>query len=617
MHHVRAQFSVDLGHTYTTAEFDLRRVELGMPELDWRRLYPDHLVVEVSDTQCQWIRDDVHHPSVKFPFDTIVCEAMTQAKGEWSNRYFSLPGSYGTEFKVSKGYVYLTSLGVSDKGERASRAETFVVRSSNYFTNWDSIYERWLSEARSLIDTTDALSIDSDRTADMRPPSMGLELREHLSAVVRSVHLAWRMHFELLSLGYAAYYHYLKEMASAFPRIPDHEIAALLAGHDGPALKRSEAVRDLAYLARGLGLASLVQESPAARVEEVLSTHSRGEELLRHSRSVGDAPFRLSTLGGLDHRSKSWLDEPKRIWQAVRTELDSPSSPSSAAATRASADQKFANLMSAIVNPATARALVEARDRALLVQPFIEDHSLYIEHWFHGVFWKQVRRLGNVMAELKAIPSPSSIFLFSHWEIAQILDRAATSWATSQPIGVPSTHRTARERAAMLHAIESDNSPPSRIGLPSALGDPGLRLIFGVSESAPRARPDRSSNSDVVQLQGIVASKGLGTADTVTGLVSRINSEGSERQEERVISRVLLCKSVDSSWVGTVPNNVAIVAEHGGILSHGAIVARERGIPLLVGVGELPRTIRDGDFVELDLVAGVVIFHRTREDGAT
>jgi len=48
------------------------------------------------------------------------------------------------------------------------------------------------------------------------------------------------------------------------------------------------------------------------------------------------------------------------------------------------------------------------------------------------------------------------------------------------------------------------------------------------------------------------------------------------------------------------------VLDAGGQLSHGAIVARELGIPALVNVADATRVIATGDVVELDATAGTV-----------
>jgi len=50
----------------------------------------------------------------------------------------------------------------------------------------------------------------------------------------------------------------------------------------------------------------------------------------------------------------------------------------------------------------------------------------------------------------------------------------------------------------------------------------------------------------------------------------------------------------------------AVVTDIGGPLSHGSIVAREYGIPAVMGTGVATRRIRDGQMVTVDGAAGLV-----------
>ena len=50
----------------------------------------------------------------------------------------------------------------------------------------------------------------------------------------------------------------------------------------------------------------------------------------------------------------------------------------------------------------------------------------------------------------------------------------------------------------------------------------------------------------------------------------------------------------------------AIVTNEGGITSHGVIVAREMGIPCVVGTKIATRVLKNGDMVEVDATKGVV-----------
>ena len=49
-----------------------------------------------------------------------------------------------------------------------------------------------------------------------------------------------------------------------------------------------------------------------------------------------------------------------------------------------------------------------------------------------------------------------------------------------------------------------------------------------------------------------------------------------------------------------------ILIERGSILSHSAVVAREMGIPTIVGINGLLKHVRDGDTVTMDGSSGIV-----------
>ncbi len=69
---------------------------------------------------------------------------------------------------------------------------------------------------------------------------------------------------------------------------------------------------------------------------------------------------------------------------------------------------------------------------------------------------------------------------------------------------------------------------------------------------------------------------------------------------------VLIAAYTDPAWTPILELAAGLVLDAGGQLSHGAIVARELGIPALVNVAGATRTLRDGDMVEVDTAAGVV-----------
>jgi len=69
---------------------------------------------------------------------------------------------------------------------------------------------------------------------------------------------------------------------------------------------------------------------------------------------------------------------------------------------------------------------------------------------------------------------------------------------------------------------------------------------------------------------------------------------------------VLVAPSTDPAWTSLFLHAAAIAVETGGILSHGAIVAREYGIPAVMNIPGLFSVINDGDRVVVDGDRGVV-----------
>jgi pyruvate,water dikinase len=69
---------------------------------------------------------------------------------------------------------------------------------------------------------------------------------------------------------------------------------------------------------------------------------------------------------------------------------------------------------------------------------------------------------------------------------------------------------------------------------------------------------------------------------------------------------LLVCEATDPSWISLFVVAAGVVTDLGGMLSHGAIVARELGIPCVVGTRTASRAIRDGQRIRVDGERGVV-----------
>ena len=69
---------------------------------------------------------------------------------------------------------------------------------------------------------------------------------------------------------------------------------------------------------------------------------------------------------------------------------------------------------------------------------------------------------------------------------------------------------------------------------------------------------------------------------------------------------ILITRQTDPGWIVVFPMISGLVVERGGMLSHGAIVSREFGIPAIVGVENATTRIQDGELILLNANTGVI-----------
>ena len=100
------------------------------------------------------------------------------------------------------------------------------------------------------------------------------------------------------------------------------------------------------------------------------------------------------------------------------------------------------------------------------------------------------------------------------------------------------------------------------------------------------------------ELRGMAVSPGV-----VTGPVKVLRDP-----HEKPVNKgdVLVAYTTDPGWTPLFVNAAAVVLEVGGVLQHGAVVAREYGKPCVVGIDRLMTKLHDGQRVEVDGTAGVV-----------
>lgn len=137
--------------------------------------------------------------------------------------------------------------------------------------------------------------------------------------------------------------------------------------------------------------------------------------------------------------------------------------------------------------------------------------------------------------------------------------------------------------------------PPDLSALPPAMG----RLMGAMFTSLGHLFGSSQAKNEAKLLYGLAASKGIyeGPARRVSGpsAFGRINK-----------GDILVTESTTEAFNILLPLLGGIVTDNGGLLSHAAIVAREYGIPGVVGTREATEVITDGMRVRVDGDAGEV-----------
>lgn len=184
------------------------------------------------------------------------------------------------------------------------------------------------------------------------------------------------------------------------------------------------------------------------------------------------------------------------------------------------------------------------------------------------------------------------------------LDRVGTHLRTSE---VPAAHRQrptlrdgmARELAALGEVVVETVGGPQDIEWAVVDGKVWLVQARPITVALPPTVPATSPPSGSVALTGTSGSTGTatGTARTVRGQ----NDFARVRPGD-----ILVCPFTDPAWTPLLRLAAGVVTETGGALSHAAIVAREHGIPAVLGIPGALSAIPDGVTVTIDGTAGTV-----------
>jgi pyruvate,water dikinase len=199
-----------------------------------------------------------------------------------------------------------------------------------------------------------------------------------------------------------------------------------------------------------------------------------------------------------------------------------------------------------------------------------------------ALLYTRLRRIalsiGTELASGGFIDRPDEVFMLTVEEIDRLLS------GTSM---FPALVRDLTRLRRSAHEAFREMRPPDT-----------LRLPYGVYFTGSE-RDDSSATSDRLALTGTSACGGRATARaTVLADVTEAHRLAA--------GDILVTRQTDPGWGPVFPLISGLVMERGGMLSHGAIIAREFGIPSVVGVSGATQLIPPGALVCLDGDRGTV-----------
>lgn len=175
---------------------------------------------------------------------------------------------------------------------------------------------------------------------------------------------------------------------------------------------------------------------------------------------------------------------------------------------------------------------------------------------------------------------PGRIFSFLNVdEVLQLLDGSQADPAVQT--------RVSERRAAFEGCVKW--TPPDSLSLPEG------ELWEHTAPNATAQTPGAHSTT----LRGVSACGGI--AEGEARVVEDVCEIGRIRSGDLLVTR-----QTDPGWAAVFFLVKGLVIERGGMLSHGAIIAREYGIPAVVGVPQATQRIQNGQTIRINANRGVV-----------
>jgi pyruvate,water dikinase len=575
--------------------------------------FPYYMQFGPEDDQRFWFYNSMHFPEPMHAFDSVTGEAAYCALGAANTRVHCLPTVKGIDERLINGRVYISGVAATDPAEIEERTGEFMQRAFYYYENWETLYAQWKDKMRALIE--DAQKLPAPELPKYEPlenvrAGRGIAsnhfLLETYQKTLEGYFRMWHHHFEFLLLGYGAYMTFFAFCKKAFPEISDQSIARMVAGIEAEIFRPDDELRRLARVAVQLGVEQPFQDGSTVNtiLESLKGMGAPGKKWLEELESSRHPWFNVNVGDGFYHYHRSWNDDLSLPFSALPTyirqvkdgdKLERPVN--QLLEERAQLVSDYRELLATDEDRAAFDQMVGLAHR---VFPYVEGHKFYCEHWYTNLFFNKIREFGKLLAAHGFFDKEEDVFHLTHYELKSAIIDLMQSWsAGSPPRGVAHWPALVKERREAVAAWAKHDTPPALGPVPDVIDDPAIVMLWGITRESLDAWLSADSAGETKELKGFAASRGVveGTARVVKSVeeISRLK-EGD----------ILVCQVTNPTWSPVFNKIAAAVSDIGGSMSHAAIVAREYGLPAVVGTGTATRTIRDGQRIRVDGGRGIV-----------
>jgi len=272
----------------------------------------------------------------------------------------------------------------------------------------------------------------------------------------------------------------------------------------------------------------------------------------------------------------TWREDRSIPMAIIRAYARQPDESGPRAAARRQRERRLqieAELRELARTDASVAALVPLMEMAQEFVPNLEDHNYHSDQRISAASRARWLAIGRHLRAKGMLAAPDDVFYLQREELVPALEGQRE----------PSKAVLAERRRVLAEARAT--MPPPFLGRPLA--------ALPEKPSAPRATETRV-------LRGYGASPGSyrGRAR----LIETLQEAGGLEQGE-----IMVCRTTSPPWTPFFGVIGALVTNSGGALSHGAVVAREFGIPAVVGTMLATLQIPDGATVTVDGTNGLVI----------